>query len=179
MGAPGISPLHPRRSHPHLRRQTNHLPCTPLSLPASQLFFLLFSASCYPAAKNNQEFTALDLELSPAQLSPLRAVSAEPGLSPGFPCLGCESIGMLRAGHVEGLRCTTQAPCVIPRTSWFFFFLLFVLLSHVFSSDASFADVHSVYLEKFPSFVVFFFFFIFFPTPLGNAGNSQSLRRCL
>lgn len=31
-------------------------------------------------------------------------------------------------------------------------FLLFALSSHVFSSDASFADIHSVYLEKFPSF---------------------------
>lgn len=71
---------------------------------------------------------------------------------------------MLRAGHVEGLSCTTQAPCVIPRTSWFCF-LLFVLLSHVFSSDASFADGHSVYLEKFPSFVVLFCFFFFFPRP--------------
>lgn len=45
----------------------------------------------------------------------------------------------------------------------FFFFWLFVLLSHVFSSDASFADVRSVYLEKFPSFVVVFLFF--FPHP--------------
>lgn len=119
--APKISPLHPRRSHPHLRRQTSHLPRTPLSLPASQLFFLLFSASCYPAAKNNQEFTALDLELSPAQLSPLRAVSAEPGLSPGFPCLGSESTGMLRAGHVEGLRCTVRNPEDVMVLFFFFF----------------------------------------------------------
>lgn len=50
-------------------------------------------------------------------------------------------------------------------------FLLFALSSHVFSSDASFADIHSVYLEKFPSF--------FFPTRLGNTGSSQFLRRCL
>lgn len=48
-----------------------HLP----SLSGSQLFFLLFSASHYPGAKNNKEFTALDLELSPAQLR-LCAVSA-------------------------------------------------------------------------------------------------------
>jgi len=39
-----------------------HLP----SLSGSQLFFLLLSASCYPGAKNNKEFTALDLELGQA-----------------------------------------------------------------------------------------------------------------
>lgn len=44
-----------------------HLP----SLSGSQLFFLLFSASLYPRAKNNKEFTALDLERSPAQHSSL------------------------------------------------------------------------------------------------------------
>lgn len=48
---------------PYFSRQKQppspHLP----SLSRSQRFFPLFSASCYPGAKNNKEFTALDLEL--------------------------------------------------------------------------------------------------------------------
>lgn len=51
------------RFHPYFNRQ-NHPPTMHLpSFPESKLFFLLFLASYYPGAKNNKEFTALDLEL--------------------------------------------------------------------------------------------------------------------
>lgn len=69
----------------------------PCSLSASQLFFLLFSSSCSPTAKNNQEFTALDLELSPA---PLCAVPAALQLTRFL--LGMDGVGTCCGGTPHG-----------------------------------------------------------------------------
>lgn len=54
---------------PYFSRQKQSPSLHLRSLSRSQLFFLLFSASYYPGAKNNKEFTALDLELGQAQCS--------------------------------------------------------------------------------------------------------------
>lgn len=75
-----------------------HLP----SRSRSQLFFLLFSASYYPGAKNNKEFTALDLELGQAQRSSfVLCQQITRWLILGFPCISASpfpwghSIGIL------------------------------------------------------------------------------------
>lgn len=145
--------------HPYFSRQKHspslHLP----SLYGSQLFFLLFSASYYPGAKNNKEFTALDLELGQAQCSSFCCVSKVLNgsswvflaslqvLSPGgtaqhwdaaltgISCETCCELVMLREVR-RALWAWGSGVVCEPRSSSpqdVMGFLVFVLSSHVFS----------------------------------------------
>lgn len=76
------------RFRPYFSRQKQPPPSHLPSLSRSQLFFLLFSASYYPGAKNNKEFTALDLELGEVQGSSfVLCQQITPWLILGFPCI--------------------------------------------------------------------------------------------